>query len=191
MDIVADTYRNVCSDKVIVKLTKSKVAKDFQAFLRNGQNKYMLIDLYCEAIPNSPDRALVILQTSVIYFSKEDSCVQVNASQVTTADELSSNQEEADTKVILHSPHPINITEGSIILRSPSGDTDMIIAISLIDTSKGVLVDYGNGKNGKGVSLNSIDLDGNIRAAVIEFHSFGGNDYICCFLSVVSRLALK
>ena len=61
----------------------------------------------------------------------------VNASQVTTVAELSSNKEEADTKVILHSLHAINTTEGSIILRSPSGDTDtMIIAISLIDTSK-------------------------------------------------------
>ena len=54
-------------------------------------------------------------------------------------DELSPNQEEADTKVILHSGQAISTTEGSIILRSSSGDVDvMIIAISLIDTSKHV-----------------------------------------------------
>ena len=87
------------------------------------------------------------MQTSVIYFSKEDSCVRVNASQVTTVDELSSNQEEADTKVILHSAHAISTTKGSIILRSSYGDTDiMIIAISLIDTSKLVF-----SKNRKGL----------------------------------------
>ena len=65
---------------------------------------------------------------------------------------MSPNQEEADTKVILYSGHAIGTTEGSIILWSSSGDVDaIIIAISLIDPSKHVLVDYGNGKNKKGV----------------------------------------
>ena len=79
--------------------------------------------------------------------------MQVNASQVKTVNELLSNQEEADTKVILRSPHAINTTESSIISRFPSGDTDvMIIGISLTDTSKRVLVDYGNGKKVYGLT---------------------------------------
>ena len=94
----------------------------------------------------------------------------------------SSSQEEADTKVILYSAHVISTTEGSIILRSSSGDSDiMIIAINLIDSSKCVLVDYGNGKNRKGVWLNSVDLNDNIRAALIGFHAFTGNDYVSSF----------
>ena len=116
VNIVADTYRNVSitagergsrerSDKVIIKLTKSKILKDFQAFLRDGENKNRLIDLLCETTSSSSDRTLVILQTSVICFSKEDSYVRLNASQVTTVDELSSNQDKADIKVILHSAH--------------------------------------------------------------------------------------
>ena len=56
-----------------------------------------------------------------------------------------------------------------------------MIAISLTDASKRVLVDYGNGKNRKGVWLNSIDLDDNIRAALIGFHAFTGNDYVSSF----------
>ena len=106
----------------------------------------------------------------------------MNASQVTTVDELSSNQEEGDAKVMLHSAHAISTTEGSMILQSSSGDINiMIIAIRLIDASKCVLVDYGNGKNRKGVWLNSIDLDDNIRAALIGFHAFTGNDYVSLF----------
>ena len=116
----------------------------------------------------------------------------MHASQVTTVDELSSNQEEVDTKVILHSGHAISTTEGSIIARFSSGDIDiMIIAISLTDTSKCVLVDYGNRKNRKSVWLNSVDLDDNIRAALIGFHTFIGNDYVSSFLSVVSRVVSK
>ena len=106
------------------------------------------MDLPCETISSCPDRALVILQTSVIYVSKEDSCVGGNALKATTVDKLSLNQENADNKVILHSAHTIKRTEVSIILQSLSGETDiMIIPISHIDTSKRVLVGYGNGKN--------------------------------------------
>ena len=117
MDIVTDTYRSVSvkageresrgrSDEVIIKSTKSKVLKYFQVSLRNNENKSRLIDLLCEIIFSSSDRALAILQTFIIYFSKEDCCVRLNASQVTTVDELSSNQEEAGTKMILHSAQP-------------------------------------------------------------------------------------
>ena len=74
--------------------------------------------------------------------------MRVNASQVTFVDELSSNQEKAENKVIVHSVHAIKTNEGLIILRFFSGETEIrTIAISHIDTSKHVLVDYGNGKN--------------------------------------------
>ena len=57
----------------------------------------------------------------------------------------------------------------------------MIIAITLIDTSKQVLVDYRNDKNRKGVWLYSIALNDNIRAALIGSHAFTGNDYASSF----------
>ena len=73
--------------------------------------------------------------------------MRVNASQETTADEVSSNQGKVNNKGIVHSAHAIKTTEGLIILRSFSGETEItIIAISHIDTSKHFLVDYGNGK---------------------------------------------
>ena len=73
--------------------------------------------------------------------------MRVNASQVTIVDELSSNQAKAENKVISFCKCHQS-TEGLIILRSFSGESEIIIiAISHIDTSKHVLVDYGNGKN--------------------------------------------
>ena len=138
VDIVADTYRNNIikageretrgrSDKVIIKSTKSKASKDFQDFLGNGENKNRLIDLFCDTKSSSTERALANLQISVIYFSKEDSCVRVNVSQVTTVYEFSSSQKEADTTMILHSARAISTSEGSIILQSTPGDIDIMI----------------------------------------------------------------
>ena len=105
----------------------------------------------------------------------------MNASKVTTVEELPSNQEDLVNKVIRHSTYAIKTTEGSIILKYLSGETDiMIIAINLFDSSIRGLIDYGNGKNRKGVWFNSVDLDDNIRAVLIVFHAFTRNG---CFVS--------
>ena len=120
----------------------------------------------------------------------------MNASKVTTVEELPSNQEDLVNKVIRHSTYAIKTTEGSIILKYLSGETDiMIIAINLFDSSIRGLIDYGNGKNRKGVWFNSVDLDDNIRAVLIVFHAFTRNgcfvSFFFFFLSVISRLASK
>ena len=42
--------------------------------------------------------------------------------------ELSSNQEEADTKLLLHAKHAFNAHPGkAVFVRSPSGDVDINI----------------------------------------------------------------
>ena len=57
----------------------------------------------------------------------------------------------------------------------------MIIATSFLDTSKRIFVYYGNGKSRKGVWLNSVHLDENIREVLIGFYAFTGNDYVSSF----------
>ena len=92
------------------------------------------------------------------------------------------SKEEADTKVILHCHHAISNSEGSVILRSPSGDTDiLVIAVGLIHSAEIVYIDYGNGKNRKGLWLNDITLSAQLKKALIGFHSFTGNDYASSF----------
>ena len=153
MDIVANTYR----------LEKEKVVGAVMGLLLNRLNPrhQNIFKLFFEMMKiRTSSWICFVKQYSVLRsgllssckhlscFSKEDSCVWVNASQVTIVDELSSNQEKAENKVIVHSAYAIKTTEGLIMLRSFSGETEiMIIAISHIDTSKHVLVDYGNGKN--------------------------------------------
>lgn len=73
----------------------------------------------------------------------------VTADSVEENNELKSNQEEPDTKVILHSLDIIRSGQ-SVVLRSQSGDTDkMMLALALIEDFGKVYLDYGNGKNRK------------------------------------------
>ena len=137
MDILANTYR-LDKEKVVGVVMRISLnqqnprhQKIFKLFCEMVKIREQAHDLLCETISSCLDRAPVILQRSIICFSKEDSCVRVNASQETTADEVSSNQGKVNNKGIVHSAHAIKTTEGLIILRSFSRETDiMIIAIS-------------------------------------------------------------
>ena len=94
--------------------------------------------------------------------------------------DLTSNQEEADTKVILHTIHALSETPSlKVVIRSPSADTDIfVIALGVINERNRVYLDYSVGKNRKGSWLSDIDIPEEKRNALIGFHAFTANDYI-------------
>ena len=168
VDAVADTYRDNsiksgerlkrgCSSKVIIGSCKSKIPREFSKFMQNGENKTRLIEIISEVIIDNKEKALKMLQTEAIYISKDQQTICITEQAANEVQELTSNQEEADTKLVLHSLHTLAIGS-SVILRSPSADTDvMVIAFSIIRTdSDRLYVDYGSGQHRKGLLLNRI-----------------------------------
>ena len=113
--------------------------------------------------------------------SGDEYCRKVTQENVTNVESLVSNQEEADTKVVLHALDALK-NDGNFCIRSPSGDTDiLVIAIALLNQNSRVFVDTGNGDNRKKVWLDSITLTNRQQNALIGFHSFTGNDYVSAF----------
>ena len=86
-----------------------------------------------------------------LHRSQEDITYCLTGSGVSVNEGLSSNQEDADTKVILkvkvnHCDHSIQENISNVVLRSPFGDTDiLILAFNLLDVNR-VYNDYGKGK---------------------------------------------
>ena len=111
-------------------------------------------------------------------------CLVITHQSTSEDTSLSSNQEEADTKVILHC-HAILVESSSSIvtLRSPSGDTDIVIlAMTLLhEFNDRVILDDGSGKNRKLISLKEISIEEEIIEALIGFHAYTGNDYVSSF----------
>ena len=66
---------------------------------------------------------------------------------------LTRNQEEADTKVILHSSDVLDNTDMFVHLRSPSGDTNIfVVAPGIIrDHKERVFYDYCNGDHRRSI----------------------------------------
>ena len=131
-----------------------------------------------------PVKVLNILRTSKLVLSKDNKTSCITLSSVYVGDELTSNQKEADTKVILHCCDALlKDPNMSVILRSHSGDTDItVLAVGLLYEFKDrVFLDYGSGKNRKGCWLSNIKMSTSERAALISFHAFTGNDYFSPF----------
>ena len=90
-----------------------------------------------------------------------------------------------DTKVILHCYQILKECEGSVVtLRSPSGDTDIVVlAVALLNEfSNRVLLDDGSGKHRTFLRLSDIDMEEDLVDAIVGFHAFTGNDYVSSFI---------
>ena len=195
VDIVADTYQEVSlksaernargiSSKVIISSNKSKIPRNFSDFMKNDDNKRRLICLMRDTIIANKAKALNLLRCQEIYFSTDNDCRKVTHASCEIEDQLVSNQEEADTKLILHCCHALNThPPKKVIIRSPSGDTDILVIMlnKLLDEQDRIYLDYGNGMHRKGLWLSDIDMSDPMKKCMLGFHAFTGNDYISSF----------
>ena len=143
-NIVADTYRESSiksaerrkrgiSAKKLIGTIKSRLSRDMNKFMLNNDNKTSFIELVFKFIIDEKNRSLCTLDTEKIILSGDDECITVTYDSTEENVDLKSNQEEADTKVILHAMNVIR-SSGNVVLRSPSGDTGiMVLALALID----------------------------------------------------------
>ena len=93
-----------------------------------------------------------VLQTDFVVLSGDNNCCLVQLGNVEERYHLTSNQ-EAETEVTLHSLDVLNNTDMFVYLRSPSGDTDiLVLALGIIrDHKERVFYDYGNGNHPRSI----------------------------------------
>ena len=195
IDIVADTYHEVSlksaersqrgkASKVVIRSAKSKIPRNFSDFLKNGENKKRLIILMRDTIIENKVKALDLVNCGELYFSTDNDCRRITQSLSVREESLVSNQEEADTKLVLHSLHALNESpRKKVIVRSPSGDTDVLVILlsKMIGHQDKIYLDYGTGLNRKGLWLSNVVMSESKLKALIGFHAFTGNDYISSF----------
>ena len=124
-----------------------------------------------------------IIQTDCVLLSGDNNCCLVQLGNVEERYHPTSNQEEADTKVTLHSLDTLSNTGIFAYLRSPFHDTNiLVLALGIFrDHKERVFYDYGNGHHKRSILLSSLGMDENHRDALIGFHSFNGTNYTSAF----------
>ena len=145
MHIIAGTYRETSiksserekrgsSSKIFIKTVSTMVPRKFHEFLQIGCNKTRLIELLFEYLQINKDEPLRTLRSHDLVLSSDDSCVVVSRVAVMEDLNLSSDQEEADTKIILPYANVLHKNHWeNACLWSPSGDTDtVVLAVGLL-----------------------------------------------------------
>ena len=86
----------------------------------------------------------------MIVLSGENECYTTASGSVTANYDVKSNQEEANTKVVIYATQIIQCTPFKVMIRNPSGDTGiMILILSLIADQDKVYIDCGSGRRRK------------------------------------------
>ena len=96
------------------------VPNQWKKFISNSKNKRNLATFLCESLRNTLNAQLHPRQNVVIAGGFKDeretvSCIRGNSSSVSS---LFSDQEEADTRLLLHAKHASN-THQRIVVQSP------------------------------------------------------------------------
>ena len=163
---------------------KSKLPSEFSQFLSCGENKNRLIELLFEVIKNEREEVLEMLRCDELVLSREGECKLLTYIKEKIYDQLLSNQEEADTKIIAHAVEVLRQdTENKVVIRSPSGDTDILVlsAALLYNFKEHVIIDNGSAQSRKCIDLRSLQFSECKYSAMLGLHAFTGNDYLSSF----------
>ena len=72
-----------------------------------------------------------------LFYSNDNVCLAITRDSVSISNDLSSNQEEADPKLVLHTFHALKYDpNGRVIVKNHSGDVDNTVIIIAIITVK-------------------------------------------------------
>ena len=160
---------------------KTKVPRNFNAFLCNSENKARLISLIREILMKRRVEILWSLKCQAICISTYNLCELLDDPNCIEFPELSSDKEEADTKVCLHTIIALNEDPNKhVIIRSHSGDADINVLLTslIIDSADRVFLDVNTDKNRKILRVSDVELSREEKEALIGFSVFTGNDYV-------------
>ena len=120
------------------------------------------MELISEYIDTHKAKVLNILRTNKIMILLDNKCISISRLSTGIEESLTSNQEEADTKVILHTHQILKSNETSvIILCSPSGDTDIVVltVALLYEFQNRVLIDDASGDKREVMRLSNTNTE--------------------------------
>ena len=106
-------------------------------------------------------------------------------STTTDVNDLCSNQEDGDTKILIHALHSLYHSQiPTINICSPSRDTEILVItiVHLYYYKEKNHLDNGIGVNRSNIWLGVLQFKDGILNALIGFHSFTGNNYVSSFI---------
>ena len=165
---------------------KTKLPRDFKSFMLNSNNKRQLIKLLLREWSKYSNN----LCGRTVFFVDEEACWILTSDGITvtcvSAAELCSDQEEADTRIILHCLQASKNSESNtpIIVKSPDTDLLILLVSYASAVAQPLYLDTGSGNKRRLVDIKAIAhvLGPDICTALPAYHAFTGCDYTSAFV---------
>ena len=136
------------------------------------------MELILEYTDTQKAKVFNILRTNKMMILLDNKCILISHLSTSIEESITSNQEETDTKVILHNHQILKSNEASIKImkRSPLEDTDIIVltVALLYEFHNKALIDAGSEDNRKVMRLRNIDIGKGLVNALIGFTRLQG-----------------
>ena len=136
------------------------------------------MELILEYTDTQKAKVFNILRTNKMMILLDNKCILISHLSTSIEESITSNQEDTDTKVILHNHQILKSNEASIKImkRSPLGDTDIIVltVALLYEFHNKALIDAGSEDNRKVMRLRNIDIGKGLVNALIGFTRLQG-----------------
>ena len=209
VDFVTDSYlpmsiksierdRRGKSKAHLLKGPLTKIPRDWKSFLSNEENKQSLIKFLLaewkkvQYAPQLKDRLVVYVCESKCYSLTSENGEEVTCREI---EELNSDQEEADTKIILHLLHmEANTDEQSVlIIRSPDTDVFILSLKFAQSIAQKVFFDTGVGNKRRLIDIKGViqETGRDICSVLPAVHAFCGCDTTSAFVRKGKLTAMK
>jgi hypothetical protein len=177
-----------------IKSSEQKIlAHQWKKILSSGKSKEAMFRFFLEDW--SSDAYKSRIRGRQIYISLGQVChrISVYDDQVENnkVQELCSNHEEADTKLLLHAKHAADTGSRTVVIKSNDTDVMVICIASSSKLSCRLLLSTGSANNPHFVEINNVasNLGTDMCDAMIGFHAFTGCDQVSGFVGSAKNKA--
>ena len=160
----------------------------FSNYLKSSKNKETLIVFLIEQWKNLPGSEL---QGRMVYATQLDNCVKLSCSQdgdiiAEDVEELKSNQEEADGRLLLHAKHASDdkeLNEKVVVVKSPDTDVFLLMAAFASQIPCPLFFATGSGNLARTLNVGLIleKYGEQVCTALLGIHAFTGCDSTSSF----------
>ena len=160
--------------------------KQWGSFLSDGKNKEELIRFLVRRWKTKTS----VIGNKKLYIAFDEECIRIDGGRAESVPQLQSNQEEADTRMLLHAKH-LSETYARVVIHTPDTDV-LLIAISVSsDIPASLFILTGTKTNVRIISIDKVKRSlqivynmGDINVAaksLVALHAFSGCDTVSAF----------
>jgi hypothetical protein len=156
---------------------EQRVPRQWKKFMASGENKEEIMKFIFNTWRKADPQALKGVE---VFLAHEDKCHKLNEltgdMSCNAIEELFSDHEEADTRMIAHARHA-SLSYPNVVVKSPDTDVFLIALNASTNISANLFFETGKGNGRRIISLNKIrqHLGEQWCSSLIGFHAFTGN----------------